>query len=234
MLALVTHPPGHVGRSSRRLRPVVPLSRLPSHHSRWIRQRVYCWTRSPRSYRPFRASTRQRRCSASAGQAAPHHCLPGQHIFTRTRSSASDRCNTRALRGRGCRPHMRRRHSVRAARAASSSCHPVPTRLASSDAWFCIAETRLGLAADVGTLQVRVMSLLYVRFETRDIVFLHPLVAAATHHRQLLCCARMGVYFPKNLSGRSALIFPSLSLHLIARSVSLTFIQALQAGLLSR
>jgi hypothetical protein len=185
----VTRPPGHVGRSSGRLRSIVSVSTLPSHRSRWVRQRFHCWTRSSRSCRPFRASTRQRRCSASAGQAALHHCLPGQHIFTRTRSSACDRCNTRALRGRGRRPHMRRRHSVRAACAASSSCHALSTRLASSDAWFCILETRLGLAADVGTLQVRAMPAFYVRFETGDIIFSHPLAAAATHHRQLLCCA---------------------------------------------
>lgn len=189
MLVVLTRPPGHVGRSAGCLRSVVSVSRLQSHCSRWIWQRFHCWTRSSRSCRPFRAPTRQRRCSASAGQAAPHHCLPGQHIFTRTCSSACDRRSSRTLRGRGRRPHMRRRHSVRAACAASSSCHAVSTRLASSDAWFCILETRLGLAADVGTLQVRATPVFYVRFETRDIVFSHPLAAAATHHGQLLCCA---------------------------------------------
>jgi enoyl-CoA hydratase/carnithine racemase len=103
-------------------------------------------------------------------------------------------------------------------------------RLASSDAWFCIAETRLGLAADVGTLQVRgVFFLLIISHRTLS---LHT-PCSDYHALSVTPLSRVnGHSHPEGSQPpRSAALSP---LCFSTFSSLCTYIQALQAGLLSR
>ena len=104
-----------------------------------------------------------------------------------------------------------------------------PCRLASSDAWFSIMETRLGLAADVGTLQA----------PAPPPAAMWCLQRTATPHVPCSACPASSATPLLHVNGRSRragsqlmrCIAHTALAHLLA---SFPFLQALQAGLLSR
>jgi enoyl-CoA hydratase/carnithine racemase len=97
---------------------------------------------------------------------------------------------------------------------------PLCARLASSDAWFSIMETRLGLAADVGTLQVRTQTVAVfllmllrehnrLRLTTPSSQRLPRIIGNSSLAREWAFTSRR--FTAAEVSGSSYLVFVSLS-----------------------